>query len=356
MLVSATSMVDSIRPRLPAGERPVSVDWLPWSHTFGGNVVLHSALRRGTAVHLDAGAPMPGRFDQTVANLRDVCPTELNSVPAACSLLLQAMESNADFATRFFSRLRSCSFGGAALSPMLYERFQALAVRTCGQRIAFTGGYGMTETCGIITSVYWATDRADLVGLPPPGVTLKLVRLDATRFECRVRGPNVFHGYAGTSNGSSFDEEGYFLTGDAVEFACASDPAAGLVFAGRLKEDFKLANGSWVRAARLREELLNHLRPTASDLIVIGENREELAALVWATEESSVFPALQKRCREFNANRSTTQRIARLMVLRGLPSSQDGELTAKGTINTRRVVERRQDQIEQLYTRDRYRV
>ena len=158
-------------------------------------------------------------------------------------------------------------------------------MRTCGERILFGGGYGMTEACGLLTLVYWQTERTDLLGLPTPGVEMKLVRIEGGRWDCRVRGPNVFAGYGDAFDAESFDDEGHFITGDAVEFASDDDPAQGLVFAGRIKEDFKLANGTWVRAGRLREALLDRLRPHAADLIIVGENRHEVAALVWPSNK-----------------------------------------------------------------------
>ena len=250
MLVSAAAALDQISPRMPPGVAAATVDWLPWTHTFGGNVHVHAALMRAKAMYIDGGAPVPGRFETTIRNLHDICPSEFSSVPAAYPMLLQALEENEEFAQRFFSRVRACSFGGAALSPSLVQRLQEIAVRTCGERILFGGGYGMTEACGLLTLVYWQTERTDLLGLPTPGVEMKLVRIEGGRWDCRVRGPNVFAGYGDAFDAESFDDEGHFITGDAVEFASDDDPAQGLVFAGRIKEDFKLANGTWVRAGR----------------------------------------------------------------------------------------------------------
>jgi feruloyl-CoA synthase len=313
---------------------------------------------RGKALHIDAGAPLPGRFEKTLENLADVGPTEFSSVPAAYPLLLQALEQNETFARRFFSRVRMCSFGGAALSPSLVARLQAVSIRVCGERIAFGGGYGMTEACGLLALVYWRTDRTDLLGLPPPGVEMKLIRIDGDRWECRVRGENIFAGYGDTARAEVFDDEGFFITGDAVQFAEPGEPDEGLLFAGRIKEDFKLANGTWVRAGGLREALLDKLRPLASDLIVVGENREELAALVWSPHrDEASLQALWQLCREFNAQRpGATQRIARLSLCERPADPAAGELTAKGTINVRKLLDNRRELVEQVYSSDRYRV
>lgn len=358
MLVSAASMLDQVGAQLPGGHSAVTVDWLPWSHTFGGNVNVHAALMRGKALHIDAGAPLPGRFQITLQNLAEVCPTEFSSVPAAYPLLLQALEQDETFARQFFSRVRSCSFGGAALSPSLVARLQTVAIRVCGERIAFGGGYGMTEACGLLALVYWRTDRTDLLGLPPPGVEMKLLRIDAERWECRVRGENIFAGYGDAARADVFDDEGFFITGDAVQFAVADEPDEGLVFAGRIKEDFKLANGTWVRAGSLREALLDKLRPLASDLIVVGENRDELAVLVWSPHrEETSLQALANLCREFNAQRrGATQRIARLSLCERPADPAAGELTAKGTINVRKLLDNRRELVDQVYSSDRYRI
>lgn len=358
MLVSAAAALDQISPRMPPGVAAATVDWLPWTHTFGGNVHVHAALMRAKAMYIDGGAPVPGRFETTIRNLHDICPSEFSSVPAAYPMLLQALEESEEFAQRFFSRVRACSFGGAALSQSLVQRLQEIAVRTCGERVLFGGGYGMTEACGLLTLVYWQTERTDLLGLPTPGVEMKLVRIDGGRWDCRVRGPNVFAGYGEAIDAESFDDEGYFITGDAVEFASADDPLQGLVFAGRIREDFKLANGTWVRAGVLREALLDRLRPHAADLIIVGENRDEVAALVWPSHEEGLqLSALTELCRQFNAGRHTsTQRVARVCIGDRPPDASAGELTAKGTINVRRLLDNRRQWIDEIYSSPRYRV
>lgn len=358
MLVSAASALEQISPRMPDDQIAVTVDWLPWAHTFGGNVNIHAALMRGKTLYIDSGAPLPGRFDVTIEHLNEVCPTEFGSVPAAYPMLLQALEQREEFARRFFSRVRTCSYGGAALSPSLVERFQDLAIRTCGERILFGGGYGMTEACGLLTMVYWQAERADLLGLPVPGVEMKLVGIESGRWECRVRGPNVFEGYDEATEESLFDDEGYFMTGDSVEFASSKDPAQGLVFAGRIREDFKLSNGTWVRTGCLREALLDKLRPWASDLVIVGENRDEVAALVWSPQTGlTSHGELLRLCREFNLDRhGVTQRIARLAIVDRAPDAAAGEVTPKGTINLRKLLGNRSSLVDAIYSTESCRV
>ncbi len=351
-LMAAAAMVRQIRAKLAPGEPSATVDWLPWSHTFGGNVNVHGALLRGSTLHIDTGAPVPGRFDITLANLRDVRPTEFSTVPAAYPLLLNALENDREFAQGFFSRMRTCSFGGAALSPTLADRFQSIAIQTCGERIPFGGGYGMTESSGMIALVYWQSERTDLLGLPPPGMELKLVRLEGNRWECRTRGPNLFSGYLGESLPEAFDDEGFFITGDTVELANPERPVEGLIFAGRRREDFKLANGTWVRAGRLREQLLDHLRPLVRELVIVGENRDELGLMVWpgGPADEQTLAAINQRIADFNASHAgASQRIGRMKLCDTPANYATGEVTAKGTINVRRFIDNRKDDIDALY-------
>lgn len=358
MLCAAAAMVEQIAPRTPA-DPPVLLDWLPWTHVYGGNINLHSVMQRGGTLYIDGGAPLAGRFDVTLRNLRELSPTQYTTVPAAYPMLIEALESDTVLARNFFSQLHACGFGGAALDAITIERFQALSQQYCGQRMPFGGGYGMTETCGILSMVWWTTDRGDSLGLPVPGVEFKLVPLEGARWECRVRGPNVFSGYSGAGTGGDFDDEGFFATGDALELADPQRPERGLIYGGRLREDFKLANGSWVRVARLREALLQRLRPLAAELIVLGENRDAVAVLVWIASNAPADTAerLRAACREFNEPRSgATERIARLHVTAQAPDATAGEITPKGTINARAVVRRRNAEIEHLLTADECRV
>jgi len=349
MLTASAAMVDAVSPRLPMFARPVMLDWLPWHHTYGGNVNLHAMMLRGGAFHIDDGLPTSDRFGRTLENLARVQPTQITNVPVAYPMLIAALKRDRDLAKRVLKNVRACSFGGAALSPSVVADFQSLAVRTVGKRIMFGSGYGMTETSGIIALVWWRTDRTDLLGLPMPGETLKLVPCDDGRFECRVAGPNLFSGYlAGAA--PPFDDEGYFLTGDAVRPADARDWSAGLVYDGRLAEDFKLSNGVWVRAGPMREALLDALRPHAADLMLCGANREEVAALVWPAPGASdaTKAALRDLARAFNVDRTTAStRLARLELAASAPTP--AEMTAKGTLNPGRVAVHRAAEIDALF-------
>lgn len=329
-------------------EAAANVDWLPWHHTYGGNVSLNSALWRGDALWIDAGLPTPARFAVTLANLGEVGPGVFSSVPASYHLLIDALERDQIFARAFFARLRTMSVGGAALSPDLIERLQRAAISACGVRIPFGAGYGMTETCGVSTLTYWRNEHPECIGLPPPGVTLKLIPLDEERYEVRVRGPNVTPGYLddATATAAAFDEEGWFRTGDALAWLDRGRPDLGLRFAGRLAEDFKLDNGTFVRAGRLRSELTEALAPLARDVLIVGENQTYVGALIVPTQtgatmsEEALLNEVHTRLRAFNEGRDgATRRVVRVALFASPPDAGRGEIADKGSLNV--VVSRR---------------
>lgn len=347
MLTASAVMAERAAPSLPGKTRPVLVDWLPWHHTYGGNINLHVVMLRGGALYLDDGAPTPSLIARTLHNTAEVQPTSLTNVPAAYPLMVEAFEKDRALARRVLKNVRYCSFGGAALSAAVVGAFQRVAVEAVGRRIAFSGGYGMTETGGIIATVYWPTERADLLGLPAPGGKMKLIPLGEGRYECRVAGPNVFEGYL-ESRPDCFDAEGYFRTNDAVRAASPGAWEGGLVFDGRLGEDFKLGSGVWVRAGAMREALLNELRPLAREVLICGANRDGAGALVWLAPEHARDEGVRAACRRFN-ERSTgaSTRISRIAVAQ-TPLDVD-ELTAKGTVNVARATQRRRAEIDAMF-------
>lgn len=225
MMCANLAMTKICRPPASEEEGEVVVDWLPWHHTFGGNANFNGAMNTGSTLYIDGGRPVPGRFDETIRNLREVSPTYYGSVPAAFALLAHAMESDVALKESFFRRLRLLVFGGAALPRDLYDRIQELAIETVGERIVFMTGYGTTETAPTIAGTYWITESAGLLGLPMPGVTLKLVP-QGDVFEVRVKGPLVMPGYLKRPDltAEAFDEEGFYITGDAARWLDADDP------------------------------------------------------------------------------------------------------------------------------------
>jgi len=333
-----------------AGWDEVMLDWLPWSHVSGA-CNQFATMSSGGSFYIDGGRPMPGLFDETLRNIREIPQTFHINVPFGYSMLVDALEKDADLRQKFFARLRLALYGGAGLPQALYERFQQLAVDTIGQRIFFTTGYGATETTSGFMSIYFPTEEVG-IGLPMPGATLKLVP-NGERYEVRVRGQIVTPGYLSNpeANRAIFDEEGFYLTGDATQFHDPSDIQKGLKFAGRIAEDFKLATGTWVVAGRLRAEWIEACAPLVADAVVCGESREYVAVLAWpkAAPSDALRAELAARMRDFNRGRGASERVERLLLLAEPPSVDQHEVSDKGSINQRVTIARRAADVERLY-------
>ena len=329
------------------------VDWLPWHHTFGGNAVFNGVIAMAGTLYIDSGRPLPGMFEATIENLREISPTGFGCVPAAFGALASALERDADLRQKFFKNLRGLSYGGALLPQPTWERMQRLAVQETGERIPFGTGWGMTETTATGMAVYWNTERTGLLGLPQPGVTLKLVPA-GDRLELRIKGPQIMRGYfkADALNAAAFDEEGFFKTGDAVRWVDAARPIEGLEFAGRTAEDFKLLSGTWVQASIVRRDLVEALQPYVMDAVICAPNHPWLGAMVWLTvaDDAATRTALAEKLAAFNRGRQgSADTIARLLILKDPPSPEAGEITDKRSINQRLVLERRPGEVALLY-------
>ena len=370
MMCANLAMAMQTRQPDPAEPPPVILDWLPWNHTMGGNATFHSLLGHGGTFHIDEGRPLPGQFDTTLRNLREVSPTSFSNVPAGYAMLATALEQDEALARSFFARLQLLSYGGATLSDDLYRRMQALAVKYTGQRIVFFTGWGATETAPTATSTYWDTERVGLIGLPHPGVELKLVPA-GPKYELRLRGVIVTPGYHRQPEltAAAFDDEGFYKIGDAATFVDADDPSQGLVFAGRVVEDFKLESGTFVHVGTLRVAAIGAASPVIQDALVAGQDKAYVALLAWpnlaacrqlagkpdATLDTLMRdPAVRARVREglaaHNAAQSgSSQRIARVLLMAEPPSIDGNELTDKGYINQRAALHRRAALVQQLY-------
>ena len=363
-------MLDQLNDR--SDEVPaVTVDWMPWSHVMGGSAEFHRVLGEGGTLYIDDGKPTLEGFARTLRNLREIAPTRYASVPAGYAMLADALEAEPGLAAKFFSRLRTLAYGGARLPDELFERFQALAVRSAGHRVPFLSGYGATETAPSATFVFWPSERAGLIGLPQPGVTLKLEPLEGDRYEIRIRGDSVMPGYLNHPEATvaAFDSEGYYKTGDAAAFVDPEDPREGLIFAGRIAEEFKLASGVFVRVGALRVDVLEHAAPLLLDLVVTGPDRPFVAGMAWLNpaacrklaggeapghdelvQSPEVRAAIRAAIEVRNAKvTGGSLRIARLLLLTEPPSMDAGEITDKGYVNQRRVLERRAPDVERLY-------
>ena len=367
MLSANQQMMRQAWPFL-AAERPVIVDWLPWSHTFGGNHNLNMVLTSGGTLYVDAGRPAPGLFARTIENLADIPPTVYFNVPAGYAQLVPALEADPDFAARFFSRLRLLFNAAAALPEGLRARLGELAVRTTGHQIPVTGSWGATETAPAVTTAHFGYTDARCIGVPLPGTQVKLVPAEDA-YEIRVKGPNVTPGYFGRPDltAEAFDDEGFYRSGDVVAPADPADPNAGLVFRGRIAEDFKLETGTFVRVGAVRTRLLSAV-PILSDAVLAGENRDFVTALAWlnAAEtrrllgeepqpdgELIIHPGLHallaRALAGHNDAAGSSARIDRLLVMARPADLDAGEITDKGYVNQRTVLARRAALAEMLY-------
>jgi feruloyl-CoA synthase len=339
-------------------EKPVLVDWLPWSHTFGGNHNLHMVLSHGGALYIDEGRPAPGLIEKTLRNLREVRPTLLFNVPRGFDMLLPFLEADDALAAEVMSRLRLAFYAAAALAPSTWQRLEAVARRVRpAQPLWLTTSWGATETSPAITSAHWRLDGAGCIGAPLPGLELKFVP-NGDKLEMRVKGVSVFPGYrnAPRETAEAFDDEGYYRIGDAGYLADPARPERGVMFHGRVAEDFKLASGTWVSVGTLRVELVSRLAPLVQDIVVTGHDRSEIGLLVFASPQAAARPrealhaALLRVMRALrDAGAGSSQCPARALVLGAPPDIDAGEITDKGYINQRAVLTRRAAEVERLH-------
>jgi feruloyl-CoA synthase len=369
MLAANQQQIAQIWPFL-AEEPPVLVDWLPWNHTFGGNHNFNLVLRHAGTLYIDAGKPVPALVGETVRNLAEISPTVYFNVPAGYAALLPYLEQDHAFASNFFARLRLIFYAGAALPQDLWTRLEQAAVRATGMRIPMTSSWGTTETAPLATASHFLTDRSGIIGLPAPGVEVKLVPRDG-KLELRVRGPNVTPGYWKRADltALAFDDEGYYCPGDAVRFADAGDVTRGLIFDGRLAEDFKLATGTWVHVGELRVGALAATSPALQDAVVVGENLPFIGMLAWLSQggcrrltgrddlnlsELAGHPTIRAHVREalirWNAaHPGSSERISRVLLLPDVPSVDANEITDKGYVNQRAAIACRHREIALLF-------
>ncbi|URI08739.1 feruloyl-CoA synthase [Aquincola tertiaricarbonis] len=343
--------------RFLAVEKPVLLDWLPWSHTFGGNHNVHLVLRHGGTLYIDDGRPVPGLIERTLRNLRDCQPTLHFNVPRGLDMLLPALEADADLAAQFLSRLRGVFYAGAALPQATWDRLQALARSVRGQPLWLTTSWGSTETAPAVTSAHFWLDRAGCIGVPLPGVELKFVP-NADKLELRVRGPSVFPGYrdAPAATAEAFDEEGFYRIGDAGRLVDDDRPERGVLFDGRVAEDFKLATGTWVSVGTLRVRAVSALSPLAQDVVVTGHNRGEVGLLVFLSAVGLGLPLAQRRAQVQAALRAlraegagSSSFATRALLLEEPPRLDAGEITDKGYVNQRAVLQHRAEAVVRLH-------
>ncbi|CAN7557022.1 feruloyl-CoA synthase [Acidovorax sp. LjRoot129] len=356
MLCANQQMIAQVWPFLEH-EKPVLVDWLPWSHTFGGNHNLNMVLCHGGTLYIDEGRPVPGLIEKTVRNLRDVKPTMLFNVPRGFDMLLPFLEADPALAAEVLSRIRLAFYAAAALAPSTWQRLEAIAadVRP-SQPLWLTTSWGATETAPAVTSAHWRLDKAGCIGAPLPGLELKFVP-SGSKLEMRVKGVSVFSGYrnAPVETAAAFDSEGFYRIGDAGYLVDPARPERGVVFNGRVAEDFKLSSGSWVSVGTLRVELVSELAPLVQDIVLTGHDRDEVGMLVFpsgagAADRPRLEAALRAAMRaRRDAGAGSSQCPTRALVMVAPPDPDAGEMTDKGYINQGAVLVRRAADVAALY-------
>jgi feruloyl-CoA synthase len=351
---------------------PVLLDWPPWNHTFGGNHDFNMVLFNGGTLYIDEGKPVPGQIEKTVANLKEVSPTFYLNVPKGYEALLPFFERDAVLRENFFRDLQLMLYAGAGLSQHVWDELERLAFETTGRRVPMVTSLGSTETAPAALFANWVLEGAGNVGVPVPGVELKLVP-NSDKLEMRVRGPSITPGYwkHPELTRAAFDEEGFYLMGDALRFADPADPSKGLLFDGRVAEDFKLATGTWVSVGPLRQSIIGAGAPFVQDVVITGHDRDDVAMLV--------FPALdacRALCPDLDAaapagavlghaavraqfqrvldqaaagGTGSATRITRAILLEEPASLDIGEATDKGSINQRMVLNARAALVQELY-------
>jgi feruloyl-CoA synthase len=350
---------------------PIVVDWLPWNHTFGGNHNFNMILKNGGTLYVDEGKPAPGLIEKTIANLREISTTMYFNVPRGFDMIMTYLEQDDALRQRFFADLDMIFYAAAALPQNSWQRLEALSVKARGRATTMLSAWGATETSPMVTNVHFKIDHAGVIGLPAPGCEIKLVP-NATKMELRVRGPNVMPGYwkQPALTEAAFDEEGFYLMGDAGRFANPDDHAQGIEFDGRIAEDFKLTSGVWVHVGALRVNALSVLTPVAQDIVVTGHDRDTVGFLIFANSAGcrSLCPELAAdlplaqvlvdsrvlayvRCglEQLASGGGSSMAAERALLMEEPPSIDAGEITDKGYINQRAVLTRRSALVKHLH-------
>jgi feruloyl-CoA synthase len=371
MLCANQQMMTQIWPFL-AWTPPVLLDWLPWNHTFGGNQNFNMVLRHGGTLYIDGGKPLPGLVEQTARNLAEISPTIYFNVPAGFATLLPYLENDEALRENFFRRLQLVFYAGADLSQNLWQRLEAVSLQATGRKVPMTSGWGSTETSPMATSAHFPLEKAGVIGIPCPGVTIKMVPND-NKFELRVKGPNVTPGYLNRPDltHAAFDEDGFYRIGDAGLLVDPENPGRGISFNGRIAEDFKLSSGTWVHVGLIRKGIVTAAVPLLQDVLVTGHDREYVGILAWpnvaacraifgdsgaglpVTElmnSKEVFERIRVALTAYNlGQKGSSTKVRRMMLMAELPTFDANEITDKGYINQMAALERRRELVEKLY-------
>jgi len=348
-----------------ADQPPVLLDWLPWNHVFGGSHNFNLVLANGGTLHIDNGKPIPALAQHTLDNLQDISPTIAFNVPMGFAMLRDAMQQDAALKQRFFQNLDMLFYAGASLPQDVWADLEAMAREVRGDMPLFNSSWGLTETAPAALIQHEFTDQSGIIGVPLPEVTIKLVPVDDdNRYDVRVKGDTITPGYLNDAEktAEAFDEEGFFITGDAMRFVDPGAPNKGMKFDGRIAEEFKLSSGTWVRAAGLRLEVLGKLKGLAADVVITGADRTDVGLLIVPTPAvaegarpdggalmSDRAAEIAERLKPA-ANDGSAHAIRRALILAEPPSMGDGEVTAKGNLNFRKLLARRAGLVDRLYS------
>lgn len=371
MLCSNQEMLVSLMAFM-RDEPPVLVDWLPWNHTFGGNHNVGIVLYNGGSLYIDEGKPVPGHIEKTLANLREIAPTVYFNVPKGFELLAAELEADAALRRHFFGDLKLMFFAGAGLAQHVWDKLDELAVETIGAKVGMLTGLGATETAPSALFASLEESQSGVIGLPAHGVEVKLVP-NGGKLECRVRGPNVMPGYWRQEDitAKCFDDEGYYCLGDAAKFIDPQDPQRGLRFDGRISEDFKLDTGTWVSVGPLRAKIIEAGAPLVQDVVIAGLDRPYVSVLIFPDREQCralsglgkdadvktvlASEPVRARVRQLiqhlvDTSTGSSNRVCRAMLLDEAPKLDAHEITDKGSINQRAVLENRAALVDDLYS------
>lgn len=364
MLTVNQAQMAAVLPVLRA-RPPVLLDWLPWSHVFGGSHNFNMMLANGGSLYLDDGKPTKRDFGRMLENHQLVTGTLALNVPVGFSMLLDAFRKDDALKHRFFADLDLMFYAAASLPPEVWDGLERMAMEVRGEVPMMVSSWGMSETAPAAVMVHENVGRAGVIGVPLPSVKVKLLPLEDDRYSLHVAGPNVMPGYFqnAAKTKEAFDDEGFLITGDAVKLRDPENPNAGLVFEGRTAEDFKLLTGTWVRAASLRLDILGVLAGLVQDVVITGQDRVDIGLLVFPLAESleqevasdqvlrvpALMDEIAQRLRVFADTHGSSMRIARALIMAEPPSVADGEITPKGSLNPRKIMTRRAALVERLY-------
>ncbi|MFS4436901.1 feruloyl-CoA synthase [Paracoccaceae bacterium GXU_MW_L88] len=364
MCVNQAQMA-AVMPYLSTRRQQIT-DWLPWNHVFGGSHNVNMMLSSGGQLNVDGGKPTGKGFARTLEN-RLMRPSSLAfNVPVGFAMLVDAAEKDPEARKAFFSEIDLIFYAGASLPQDVWDKLEQFCMEEGGGLPMMASSWGLTETAPAVVMVHEPIGRSGVIGVPLPGIELKLIPDEDMRCEIRVKGPNVTPGYFedDTKTAAAFDEEGYFITGDAVRFVDEADPSKGLVFDGRVSEDFKLNTGTWVQAGNLRMSALKELKGLAQDVVICGHDRGEVGLFVFpipgsydetdttegAVTDGHLMAKVEAELREMNAGvTGSAKRITRALILAEPPSVEGQEITDKGSLNINKILNRRADLLERLY-------